>query len=79
MTVLKSSIDKIPGKVPAAAKACGVSVRAVYKWIDRGMLPRTEYTGETNYAERLADAAGGSFSGDWLKSALIRESRQQAA
>lgn len=78
MNLLKQSIDKIPGKVPAAAIACGVSVRAVYKWIDRGMLPRTEYTGETNYAERLADAAGGSFSAEWLKSAIIRESKQAA-
>ena len=78
MNLLKQSIDKIPGKVPAAAIACGVSVRAVYKWIDRGMLPRTEYTGETKYAERLADAAGGSFSAEWLKSATNRESKQAA-
>jgi hypothetical protein len=78
MSVLKKSIDKIPGKIPAAAKACGVSVRAVYKWIDRGMLPRTDYTGETNYAEQLADAANGAFSADWLKSAIIRESKQVA-
>lgn len=68
MNVLKASIEKIPGKIPAAAKACGVSVRAVYKWIDAGRLPRTDYTGETDYARRLARAAGGAFSPDWLLS-----------
>ena len=79
MSILKQSIDRIPGKVPAAAKACGVSVRAVYKWIDRGMLPRTEYTGETDYAYRLAAASGGAFSGDWLKSEIIRQNQHEAA
>lgn len=78
MNILKDSIDRIPGKVPAAAEACGVSVRAVYKWIDRGLLPRTEYTGETDYAYRLAAASGGAFSGDWLKSEVIRQTHQAA-
>lgn len=78
MNVLKDSIDRIPGKVPAAANACGVTVRAVYKWIDRGLLPRTEYTGETDYAAKLAAASGGAFSGDWLKSEIMRQHRQVA-
>ncbi|MGB1951688.1 MAG: hypothetical protein ACPHQ9_13025 [Marinobacter sp.] len=78
MNVLKESIDRIPGKVPAAAMACGVTVRAVYKWIDRGMLPRTEYTGETDYADRLACASGGAFSGGWLKAEIIRQNKQAA-
>ncbi|WP_138438551.1 helix-turn-helix domain-containing protein [Marinobacter alexandrii] len=76
MNVLKKAIDQIPGKVPAAAKACGVSVRAVYKWVDRGMLPRTEYTGETDYASKLAEESGGAFEADWLKSEIIRDNKQ---
>lgn len=68
MNILKASIEKIPGKVPAAAQACGVSVRAVYKWIDSGRLPRTDYTGETDYARKLARAAEGAFSPEWLLS-----------
>lgn len=36
------------------AKVCNVSVRAVYKWRAVNALPRTEYTGETNYAQSLA-------------------------
>lgn len=40
----------------SVSRICGVSPRAVYKWIDSGRLPRTEYTGETFYARKLADA-----------------------
>ena len=79
MNVLKSSIDKIPGKIPAAARVCGVSVRAVYKWIDAGRLPRTDYTGETHYARSLAAAAGGAFSSEWLLSETAAQSKKQSA
>jgi|SRR5690554_64431 len=76
MTLLKKMIDSIPGKIPAAAKVCGVSTRAVYKWTASGRLPRTDYTGETDYAERMADAAGGAFSAEWLKSATMRDAKK---
>ena len=78
MTLLKKMIDSIDGKVPAAAKACGVSTRAVYKWTVSGRLPRTDYTGETEHAERLADAAGGAFSAEWLKAATMRDVKKRA-
>ena len=65
MSALKSSIAKAGGVANAAA-ACGVSQRAVYKWLTAESLPRTDYTGETNYAQRLADASGGQFTADWL-------------
>lgn len=39
-------------RVAVVADVCGVSQRAIYKWMDNGKLPRTEYTGETNYAEK---------------------------
>ncbi|WP_312676866.1 DNA-binding protein, partial [Escherichia coli] len=35
-----------------------------YKWMDNGKLPRTEYTGETNYAEKIALESNGLFSAD---------------
>lgn len=78
MNVLKTSIDQIPGKIPAAAKACGVSVRAVYKWIDAGRLPRTDYTGETEYAKQIADISGGAFSSDWLLSETLKSTSDAA-
>lgn len=39
-----------------AAKICGVTPAAPYRWERRGHLPRTEATGETNYAALLAKA-----------------------
>jgi hypothetical protein len=63
---LKQAIEMVPGKVRGAASMCGVSPRAVYKWISTGRLPRTDYTGETNYAGLLAKASGGQFTADDL-------------
>lgn len=38
------------------ADLCSISYQAVRKWERKGSLPRTEYTGETNYAELIATA-----------------------
>ncbi|MFB8829084.1 hypothetical protein ACE0DR_06160 [Azotobacter sp. CWF10] len=68
MSALRESINKAGGVANAAA-ICGVSQRAIYKWLTTGALPRTEYTGETNYAVRLAAVAaelGNSFDAAWL-------------
>ena len=51
-------------RVSVVADVCGVSQRAIYKWMNNGKLPRTEYTGETNYAEKIALASNGLFSAD---------------
>ena len=40
------------------AELCGVSRVAVSKWAKAGRLPRTEFTGETEYAEILASEFG---------------------
>ncbi|WP_339500180.1 hypothetical protein [Pseudomonas silesiensis] len=68
MRPLKKSIDDAGG-VPVVALACEKSPRAVYKWLTADCLPRTEYTGETRYAERiaaLAAANGKPFEPSWL-------------
>lgn len=54
-TSLKDVIDAAGGPA-VVATVCGVSERAVYKWLTNGRLPRTDYTGETCYAEKLAEA-----------------------
>lgn len=68
MTPLKKSIDDAGG-VPAVSAACQVSPRAVYKWLAAESLPRTEYTGETDYAKRIAALAqsnGKPLEAEWL-------------
>lgn len=49
-------------KVSVVAHACGLTPKAIYKWIERGTLPRTEFTGETEYAKRIANASQGKFT-----------------
>lgn len=60
------------GGIGAAAKICNRSCQALNKWRQAACLPRTEYTGETKYAELLAVAAehiGNGFPASWLLSA----------
>jgi hypothetical protein len=56
MKALKKAIHDAGG-VCAVAVACEKTPRAVYKWLASGCLPRTDYTGETCYAERIAELA----------------------
>ncbi|WP_325985738.1 hypothetical protein VP719_11720 [Pseudomonas protegens] len=60
------------GGIGAAAKVCNRSYQALNKWRLAACLPRTDYTGETNYAELLATAAkhnGNTFQAAWLLNA----------
>jgi hypothetical protein len=50
------------------ADAVGLSHQAVRKWEDRQALPRTDYTGETNYASKLAELSGGKVTVEQLRS-----------
>jgi hypothetical protein len=59
------AVDQVGGPV-SAAKVCGVSRTAVDKWVTKGALPRTEYTGESRHAERLAAASDGAFTAEGL-------------
>lgn len=45
-------------RLQSIGKLCGVSWQAVAKWRKHG-LPRSEWTGETDYAERIARASNG--------------------
>lgn len=65
MNAISQAVEQAGGAI-AAAKICGVRRQAVDKWVSRGSLPRTEYTGETDYAHRLAGAAAGKFTAEWL-------------
>lgn len=80
VSALKEAINKLGG-VAQAATLCGVSQRAIYKWLSSGTLPRTEYTGETHYASRLAEASAGQFTAEWLlaEAAPTKTATQQAS
>lgn len=67
------------GGIGAAAKVCDRSYQALNKWRLAACLPRTDYTGETRYAELLAKAAekkGNAFDVSWL---LISSAPQKSA
>lgn len=53
--------------VQSISIACECSPRAIYKWIEKGCLPRTDFTGETHYAELIACASAGKYSADLIK------------
>ncbi|MCY1503021.1 hypothetical protein D9M68_371340 [compost metagenome] len=65
MSAISIAVEAVGGPV-AAAKACGVSRQAIDKWLAKGSLPRTDYTGETDHAKSLAEASGGKFTAEWL-------------
>ena len=43
-----------------------VTYQAVRKWEAAGRLPRTEWTGETGYADRIVEMAGGAVTREQL-------------
>ncbi len=55
------------------ASACGISQRAVYKWLKKGSLPKTEFYGKTHYAATIEQLTAGRF----VAEALLEESRQK--
>jgi len=46
------------GSQKALGEICGVSQPTVFEWISKGKLPRTEWTNETNYSEKIYKALG---------------------
>ena len=60
--ILKKAIDKAGG-IRAVADEVELSYEAVRKWYKKG-LPRTEWTGETQYAKAIASMTDGEFSED---------------
>ncbi|MDD5271387.1 MAG: hypothetical protein PHU14_01585 [Methylovulum sp.] len=67
------SVKEIFGSYEAIGRVCGVSGKAVMKWKNKGVPPRTEYTGETNYAELIELATNGSVKKTDLMPPLKKE------
>ena len=64
MTLLQMAINELGPYT--TARACGVKGPSVYKWLERGCLPRTEWTGESNYATAISAALSGKFTVEQL-------------
>lgn len=54
MATLKEVINDAGG-VCTVAFAVQLSQRSIYKWIERNSLPRSEYTGESDYSSVIAE------------------------
>lgn len=48
------------------ARGLGVTYQAIRKWEAAGRLPRTEWTGETSYSDRIVAMTEGQVSKDEL-------------
>lgn len=48
------------------AQVCGVKHQSIYNWVKKGALPRTDWTGETDYARRIEEATKGVITRDQL-------------
>ncbi|MDV7458262.1 hypothetical protein R4643_12310 [Acinetobacter baumannii] len=53
MSTIKEIINDAGG-VSTVAFVVQLSERSVYKWIEKNCLPRSEYTGESNYSNSIA-------------------------
>lgn len=69
MTLLKNAVKCVG--IGVVASACGISPRAVYKWLKKGSLPKTEFYGRTHYAMTIEELSEGQFGAD----KLLEESR----
>ena len=59
------------------AKACGVTYQSVKRWEAKGRVPRTDWTGETDYASRIEEATKGVITRDQLLN--LKRNDQSAA
>lgn len=72
MSNVRAELDRareVLGSFARIGAACGVSGKAVERWYKRGWLPRTEHTGETRYAQMLAEATDGAVD---IKRLMVR-------
>lgn len=57
MNPLESAVNQVGWS--ALSKALGVTHQAIRKWLQAGRLPRSEFSGETSYADLIEHETGG--------------------
>lgn len=63
--IISSLIEHFGGR-QKVADIVGLSYVAIAKWEKQGRLPYSDYLGETNYAETLANRSNGMFTKEQL-------------
>lgn len=81
-TPLSRAIGKV-GLMPLS-KALNLTYQALRRWEKQGRLPRTEWTGETDYARQIEQLTAGEVSRDELldwgrRKSCAATAEQQAA
>lgn len=76
---IKEAINAAGGRHVVKA-ACGLkSYQAVMKWEDKNSLPRSEFSGETNYAETIANLCRRNGHRQFSKQKLLLVSKRSRA
>jgi hypothetical protein len=65
--IVRSAIEEAGGPKTVGPK-CGRTYQAALKWLNQGFLPRTEWTGQTDYAGIIERLCGGKYTKDQLLS-----------
>ena len=79
-TPINTAVELLTFK--GVAEACRVQPPSVFKWAKNGRLPRTEITGETDYASAIERATAGAVSAEALREMTRqawRNNKRQAA
>lgn len=77
-TYTKNIVERavyLAGGPRMVAMALGLSRPAVDKWVAQGFLPRTEWTGETDYAGTLESMTGSRVTREALLAAKPRRKK----
>ena len=73
---IKAAVIAAGGRESVRAACELKSQQSVMKWEDKNSLPRTEFTGETNYAARIAKMCRNKGKSEFTKKALLSISRK---
>lgn len=75
MNIITKVVKHFGGR-QKVADIFGITYMSVVKWEKNGRFPYTDYAGETDYAERLANLSDGKFTKDELLPPIKRRNKE---